>query len=173
MAATVAITARKANSGTDARTGNGACGRRLTARVIHAARALWPSKVAAHLAGIAGVNARSAERWLSGEQELSAEALGRLIHSEAGLEFLTAVMADARPAWWGYVKKASRLGFLRAQQQKLQEALHEEEQIGAALARAETAMGNVDPDYFGIQIDAARQMRRASDRAVAAKGRGR
>lgn len=173
MSARLAIAVENAKKPTDADAGQNARGRRLTARVMRTARGIWSNKIAANLALIAGVDQRTAERWLSGEQALSADTLARLIRSESGLEFLTAVMADARPSWWEFIRKASRLGFLRAQQQKLQEALHEEEQISATLARAETAMGNVDPDYFGFQIDAGREMRRVAGRAVAPKGRGR
>lgn len=43
------------------------------------AKVLWPKKPAAHLAGIAGVNMRTAERWLSGECEPPAVVIAATI----------------------------------------------------------------------------------------------
>jgi hypothetical protein len=41
----------------------------VTRRFGAVARVLWPFKTAAHLASIAGVDERTAKRWLSGEYE--------------------------------------------------------------------------------------------------------
>jgi T5orf172 domain. len=43
------------------------------------ARALWPTKTSAHLAAIAGVDDRTAKRWLSGEYEPPAVIIAAII----------------------------------------------------------------------------------------------
>lgn len=48
------------------------------------ARAIWPSKTAAHLAAAVGVTERAAEYWIAGQREPSAAALVALINEIAG-----------------------------------------------------------------------------------------
>src|ERR1700676_5391869 len=59
-------------------------------------------KPAAVLSEMLGVSERTAKRKLGCERELSSDEVGRLIRSEQGFEFITAVMADAPrvPEWW-------------------------------------------------------------------------
>src|SRR5262245_34767500 len=84
----MAETAHSANSAIveDVGENTGNC-RRPAEAAITCARQLFPRKVAVEVAVIAKVSVRTAERWVSGEYDLSADALGRLLRSEWGFEF--------------------------------------------------------------------------------------
>lgn len=99
-----------ANGGADQVFGDSRTSVRSTAAAMHAARGLWPLKTAAQVAARAGVHPRTAEYWLAGSREMSAEALAHLLRSEEGVQFLAAVMARARPAWWSALLRAGVLG---------------------------------------------------------------
>jgi hypothetical protein len=160
MRGSVAAGAGKANGHPDARVGMNGRPRRLVGEVVRAARALWPRKLSANLSAIAEVEQRTAERWLAGTQDMSADALARLIRSEHGMEFLAAIMADAPPRWWGRLRATSKVAAMRREQLRIQEALHEAEQLAATLARAETALAVSDEDFHRESIDALGSMRR-------------
>lgn len=81
--------------------------------VCQTAKRLWPRQTAKHLANHAGVAKRSAEYWLAQRAGISADALASLLRSEAGLDFLQALMSDARPTWWRETMQARENADLR------------------------------------------------------------
>lgn len=82
---------------------------RCSEAVSGIARKLWPSKTAVNLAGRSGVTQRAAERWLEGQNDMSAEALVELLRSDAGFHVLSGLMAGSSLRWWAAVQNARRL----------------------------------------------------------------
>lgn len=113
MSMTNAIPRGMVNSVGEARFGNSRSMLRSIDAVMRVAQALWPRKTAAQLAVRAGVSQRACEYWLARKSDLSADALTRLLRSDEGLDFLEAIMADARPEWWRDFKRRTQLGALR------------------------------------------------------------
>lgn len=90
--------------------------------VARVAARLWPVKTARQLAARAGTTHRAAEYWLGQRTGMSADALAELLRSDAGLDMLSAIMGDARPAWWPGFRQdakasaiADRLDSIRAE----------------------------------------------------------
>lgn len=92
----------------------------LTERLMRVAHRLWEHKPAANLIARAGVSERQAKYLLARKRGISAEALAALLRSEDGLEFLEAVMGDARPYWWKAFKRKQRRAALRDEMKRLQ-----------------------------------------------------
>lgn len=139
------------------------------------------AKPAAVMADWLGVSERTAKRKLGCERELSAEEIGRLIRSEQGFHFVTAVMGDARPEWWRICSALMDAADIRKMQmaaqrriaKTLEGALDADRTLSATIARAE-ALAIQDEEHARPHIDALRSMARVSGRAVApAKGRRR
>jgi hypothetical protein len=138
---------------------------------MHVARTLWPRKTAAELAELTGASLRTAERWLAGQRPLSTDALAALIRSEHGLDFLSALMADAEPAWWRRAKAyfaaidAQRLQ--RAARRRLREAIDADTALTAAIGRADALLVH-DEEFYREHADAVRAAARAPDRTMVA-----
>lgn len=77
------------------------------------AQAIWPVKTATELAVRTGMSTRACEYWLEGRSGLSADALAKLLRSDAGMDFLEGLMGKDRPAWWADFRRAADLGALR------------------------------------------------------------
>lgn len=92
--------------------GKNRSGIRAVDAVIAAARKLWASKVAANLAARSGKTMRSAEQWLEGSTDLSADALANLLRSDAGYAVLSELMAGANVRWWNEFERGVRLADL-------------------------------------------------------------
>lgn len=122
--------------------------------LIGIVKRLFPLKPSAFLASLIGISERAARGKVFGEREFTADELASLIRSEHGFEFLTAIMVDARPRWWLRLRATSRVSAMRKEQLRIQEALHEAEQLAAVLARAETALAVSDEDFHRGDIDA-------------------
>lgn len=147
--------------------------------IINAFKEMF-EKPAAVLADKLGISDRTAKRKLSCERELSAEEIGKLIRSEQGFAFITAIMADAprAPAWWKVcapVMEAAEIRKMQMAAQKrvtkiLEGALDADKSLTAAIARAD-ALAVHDEDFARPHGDALRSMARVPNRAVAeAKG---
>lgn len=170
MSETLAIHGRVANLG-----GAGTCTeltqpRHLNFAIAETLRRVSPRKTWGYLCSLTGLSERSAKYRMSGEREFTADELAALIRSEDGFEFLTALMADAQPAWWRTVRRAFALGDLRRQQQKIREAIDEVEATDRALARAETALASLrvqDEDFARPMADALAAAGRVPTRALA------
>jgi hypothetical protein len=157
----------------------GACRRKLrTTRVTHAvmheARHLWPHKTAAHLVAVTGYSQRSCEAWLAGESKIPADAIAALFHSNWGLDFVAAVMAGKRPAWWDALisvaadvhrrRAADRASIERA---LIERALDADRSLLAAIERAEAAWAVSAADGHGAQMDALCEAVREPDCSLA------
>jgi hypothetical protein len=122
------------------------CGRnrntlRFGSRVMQAARGIYPTKTAINLSLLTGDPVRTWEYWLSKER-MPAEALGALLESEHGMEFLEAVAGGA--TWWRRVRSA--IARADEQQHRMQEAAN----ALRALVTPETAVANGFQDVAGI-----------------------
>ncbi|WP_276200337.1 hypothetical protein [Chelatococcus sp. XZ-Ab1] len=83
------------------------------------ARRLWPRKTQHHLAARAGTSHRSAEKWLTGECGLSADALANLIRSDVGIDVLEGLMGDVKPSWWPEFRAQARIAAAEARLEAL------------------------------------------------------
>jgi hypothetical protein len=143
---------------------------RITGPLMRCAQSLFTSKVAPEIAAIAGVSVRAAERWIAGEREISTDALARLLRSEHGLQFLVAIMGEARPKWWtwflriGVVSRVLRRR--QADMKLLREAMDADRDVTAAIARADALLIQ-DEDFHRPFADALRSVAGVPDRAVA------
>lgn len=176
------MTAASAISGKTAKTGSAvSCGEsrnklRLNFEIASTARRVFPIKTALQLVEITGYPLRTVESWLTGSVKIPSDALAQLLRCERGVDFLGAVMADARPAWWrktlAYFAALDAMSLQRRARRKLREAIDADRDTSAAIARADALLVQ-DEDFYGPQADALRSMARPSlDRAVA-QGRGR
>lgn len=143
------------------------------------ARSLWPSKTADHLLVITGYSLRHIRAWLAGDAKIPSDALASLLHSEWGLEFLSAVMAESRVPWWRRLLRinltASILRRRAADRRLLEHALEEDQEVCDALARAEVALaaGSFrDPDFYSPHSDALEPARGNRARPLAGRHPG-
>jgi hypothetical protein len=137
------------------------------ATLIEIVKRLFPLKPSAFLASLIGISERCARGRIFAEREFTADELARLIRSEHGLEFLTAIMVDAQPRWWVRLRATSRVAAIRKEQLRMKEALHEAEELACALARAETALAVSDSDFHRPHIDALGAARGLLSRSLA------
>lgn len=86
-------------------------------------RQLFPEKTAQNLSAISKASQRSCEEWISGRSNLSADAVVNLLRSDHGLEFLEAIVSDARPIWWRQFRRQVRAGNLKRELRELQQQL--------------------------------------------------
>ena len=96
------------NLRTDIRVGRNPQECRLIKEVMRVAHELWPNKTAQNLASRAGVDTRTAERWLAFRTGISGPALAALIASDDGLKFIEAVIVaqgKGLPAFWRRFKR--------------------------------------------------------------------
>lgn len=88
------------------------------------AKELWRNKVAVELAARAGVSVRSAENYLAGDRGMNGGALVRLLQSDAGPDFLEAMIAELPPsrqtAWRKELARAAQRAELRRQLEELE-----------------------------------------------------
>lgn len=117
------IAAGKANSTTEQLFGKGRTSLRSIDAVIVAAQRLWPRKTAAELSVRTGNGVRACEYWLARRSDLSADALAALLRSDAGLEFLEAIIGDAKPTWWRQFARTIEMSRLRKQQDESRKRL--------------------------------------------------
>jgi hypothetical protein len=148
-------------------------------RVINAIKELYgnPAVVFGRWLGISD---KTAKRKLGLERALTAEDLGILIRSERGFEVLTAVMGDAKPAWWRIVvplmdaadAQKMQLAARRRLKKSIESALDADRDITATIQRAE-AIAIHDEDHISPHLDALRSLRSDYYRAVASTKRPR
>jgi hypothetical protein len=128
-----------------------------------------PRKTWAFIGDLFGLKERAAKHRLSAENPSSytIEELQILFQSEDGLSYLTAMMADAEPQWWFWMKQVmAQSAKRRLAAEATQEALQIEAQLpptaaarrltkgsadashklSTAFARKETALGFLRPD---------------------------
>jgi hypothetical protein len=143
----------------------------LSTLIAKVSQRLWPTKTDYQLAARTKTSDRACRDVLKGRSTLSGESLANLLRSDEGLLFLTAIMADAKPAWWvgflSHKKLTDKRALAAIAQQEIREALHEFDQLDAALARTETALGLSDADFHRESIDAIGAVRGAAHRPMA------
>lgn len=135
-------------------------------------------KPTAVLADWLGVSDRTAKRKLGGHRELSVEEVGKLIRSEQGFEFVTAIMGEAKPEWWRICAPLMDAADIRKMQMAAQRrlvkvlegALDADTQLRATISRAE-ALAVHDEEHARPYLDALRAQARPQNRAVAEKTR--
>jgi len=144
---------------------------------MRAAYGLWGRKAITILQQDTSRSERTVRYWRAASRAPSAGDLATILRGEDGLSFLSAIMADARPAWWKLFQQqvaaidARRLQ--RAAERRLQEALDARSDITDAIARADALLVG-DPHFYRPHADAVRSMAGVSDRPVApASKRGR
>jgi hypothetical protein len=148
---------------------------RITGPLMRAAQSLFPSKTAPEIAAIAHVSVRAVEHWMSGDREISTDALARLLRSEHGLQFLVALMGEARPRWWtwflriGVVSRVLRRR--QADMKLLREAIDADRDITAAISRADALLVQ-DEEFHRPFADALGAMAGLQNRALAPEAVG-
>lgn len=144
----------------------------MNVEIAHTARRLFPLKTAQQLVEITAYPQRTVEYWLTGNAKIPSDALAMLLRSEWGVDFLSAVMSDAKPSWWrktlSYFAALDAMSLQHRARRKLREAIHADRDTSAAIARADALLVQ-DQDFYGSHADALRSVARVSDRAVAAK----
>jgi len=137
---------------------------------------------------------RVAKHRLAGTRDYTVEELQALLRSDEGLDFLVAVMGDARPAWWVWMTKVMTLAAVRRRQaedaqeilrletsepvetgsrRRIKRALDADARISAAVARAETTLGFQKPDMGRMGSAVVGGKRSLSRGTVAETTRGR
>jgi hypothetical protein len=92
--------AKTANRTTDKSVGLDRQECRSFSAIILVLRNIFPVKTDLELALRTGVSQRSAERWLSGANVMTAESLADLLRSDIGGELLGALMEGSTAPWW-------------------------------------------------------------------------
>lgn len=96
---------------------------RLIREVVRVAHGLWPEKTAYHLSFKAGVDQRTAERWIALRTGISGDALAALIACEHGVKFIeAAIIAQGRglPDFWKRFKQRQETSRLKKEMRQLQ-----------------------------------------------------
>jgi hypothetical protein len=140
--------------------------RTQTLAVMRVARGLFETKLVAQLVAITDASESTVKRWLRGDQEMSFEHFRALLHSENGLEFLSAAMADSPSLWWRLVKVVAGAALARKMQAKanamvrraVSGALKANAKNNAGLERA-AALLVQDEDFFGEHVAASAAFR--------------
>ena len=123
------------------------------------------------------VSERTAKRKFAGQRQLSVEEVGKLIRSERGFEFVTAIMADYRPEWWRLCAPLMEAADIRKMQMAVQkrvtqilgDAIDADQYLSASIAQAD-ALAIHGSEQARVHADALRTVGRPSmGRAVAAK----
>lgn len=148
-------------------------------RVINAIKELYENP-AVIFGRWLGVSDKTAKRKLGLERALTPEEIGILIRSERGFEVLTAIMGEAKPAWWKIVvplmdaadAHRMQLAARRRLKKTIESALDADRDLAATIQRAE-ALAFHDEEHVGPHLDALRSMGGASHRAVAPSSKGR
>lgn len=156
----------KANSGTAKSCGKARNYLRTNYLVMQKARTLFPYKTAHHLAEITGRPLRTVESWLSTDR-LPGEAIGALIQSDVGFEFVEAIAE--RASWFRRVRKALSLSDEKIN--TVREAQHAASELAAAIARATAATGLRSEELDRDEVDERRGIGRIPHRAMAAPAR--
>jgi len=92
-------------------------------RIHTAITGIFPVKTAANMSAVTGLTPRACEYFLSRRTGLSSDAIVALLASEDGLTYLTALMGDARPAWWKRLKRTARREIVQREIEDLEREL--------------------------------------------------
>jgi hypothetical protein len=143
-----------------------------------------PLKAWAFVADTFSLKERAAKYRLANESSYTIEELQKLFQSENGLSYLHAMMDDAEPEWWFWMKQVmAQAAKRRLAAEATQEALQLEAQLPPTAAARRLTKGNADATKklntaFARKETALGFLRPDNNRPVAgavaqAKGRGR
>lgn len=174
MSARVAIAGQTSNRG-DAHsdTKKGPIGT-ATAAVLRVAQGLFASKVVQNVIAETGASESTVKRWKSGRREMGVEDFAKLLRTEEGVLYLTAVMAESQPTWWqmfcAHLDKADAQRLQAQARNRLRRAvtrgLDADAALTAAINRAEV-LAFQDPEFSGAHVDALRSFGRVPNSAMA------
>jgi hypothetical protein len=147
---------------------------------MRVAQGLIGNKVVAYLSAETGVSQRTVKRWRANKRQIGIEEFARLLRTEEGVLYLTAVMADSRAAWWRmFCAQLDKVEAQRLQakaRNRLRRAvmggLDADAELTAAINRAEV-LAFQDEDFAGPHVDALRSFGRVSNSAMAQTGKRR
>lgn len=126
-----------------------------------------PNKTWAFVAETLSLKERAAKHRLAGSRPYTVGELQTLFQSEYGLDYLEALMADAEPRWWMWLRKVMKLAAVRRRQaedhqevllletsaplepgsrRRLKGIRDADRHLSAAMAEKETALGFLRPD---------------------------
>lgn len=146
--------------------------------IAAAVRRIFHEDTVKTFARFTGLSVGAANKKVHGQRTIDADEMARLLRTDDGFEFLTALMADAQPKWWVLcsafmeVREAQRLqaeARLRIRR-AVRGALNADADLTAAISRADALS---DADFHRPHADALRSMAGVPDRAVAAAAKGR
>jgi hypothetical protein len=143
---------------------------RMNLEIAATARRLFPLKTAQQLVDITGYPRRTVEYWLTGNAKIPSDALAMLLRSEWGVDFLGAVMGDAKPSWWrttlAYFASIDALARTRKANRAIRNALDANAELNASISRA-NSLRVQDEDFYGHHADAFVAVARPSHSPVA------
>lgn len=172
MGASSAITVGLAKIGTAKTCGETRNKLRMNLEIATTARRLFPIKTALQLVEITGYPQRTVEYWLTGNAKIPSDALAMLLRSEWGVDFLGAVMGEAKPGWWkttlAYFASLDAMARTRKANRAIREAINANSELNASIARA-SALRVQDEDFYSNYADAFVAVARPSHRPVARK----
>lgn len=166
MPSSVTATARISNSGsagtytTEARSGY------LNDALVRVFRKIAPTKTWATVAGVLGLTERVAKHRLAGTRVFTADELARLLQTEAGIDFLSACMAEAEPKWWVLFKSYAKHTTYKARQAKARRELEALIHESNALQAGEAALLFSDEGFHSPHFAAVRAASRAQNRPL-------
>lgn len=149
----------------------------------------FPLKTWAHIGSSLGLQERAAKYRASNSRTYTSDELAALLRGEEGLDFLVAVMGDARPIWWRWALKVLAIAAVRRRQaedqqlimrleagqgepsarRRIKGAMDANKRVSAAIARAEAALGFQDPNLDRVDGPRSGGANGLPDRAVAGK----
>lgn len=112
-------------------------------------RTVFPRKTWAYLGELTGIEEGAAKHRLAGTRRYTAEEIAALLRSEHGIQFLVALMGEARPRWWKAVLSMGLLGSMQRRREadlRLLRGLSDAQQSAAAPIPA--ALLVQDPEFF-------------------------
>ncbi|WP_157043617.1 hypothetical protein [Nitrobacter hamburgensis] len=164
----------------------------LQAAITNVFKVKQPHKTWALIANTLKVSERTAKHRVANARAYTVEELQVILQGENGLEFLNVLMADAEPRWWWWAKRVMAIAARRRQAAEIdQEILKLEtsplaeagarrrikgdidasKNVGAKLARAETALGFLAPNTDRAGRGAMAPTKAQTVRTVGGRGR--
>jgi hypothetical protein len=121
-----------------------------------------------------GVSDKTAKRKLKMERAITTEELGILIRSERGFEIVSAIMGDARPAWWRIVvplmdaadARKMQIAARRRVEKTIESVLDADKALAASIQYAES-LAVQDEEHVSHHLNALRSMGRTQNSSLA------
>lgn len=149
--------------------------------VIDAFRNIFSEHATKILSRILRLSDGAAKKKIQGERVLSLDDFAKMLRTERGFHYLTAVMADSNVKWWRICRPMMEVAEVTELQlvarRKLKRAIsgafNADADLTSAIARADALLIH-DSEFYGHHADAQRAMAGVPHRAVApSSSRGR